>query len=472
MSIQHHFHCMNSNNPKIAVLFFVFLAMRALSVAVDWPELMISEVADGFIRPVDIQSPPNGSNDLYILEKAGRIRILIEGEALQEELFLDIDARVLGGNSTNSEQGLLGLAFHPDFESNGYFYLNYTHEKSTGGAETRVSRFSALTGNPRLSDTDSEHILLTVGQPFSNHNGGQLQFGPDGFLYIGLGDGGSGGDPMNNAQDSLSLLGKMLRIDVNGDDFPTNTERNYAIPVDNPFVGDSGVSDEIWATGLRNPWRFSFDSQTGDLYIGDVGQNSWEEVDFQPANSGGGENYGWRVKEGNHIFIDSPKLGPGTLTDPIWEVSHASGNCSITGGYVYRGLRYPRMSGIFFYTDWCSGRLWGLTQDEQEWAFQELDDTDFRIVTFGEDASGDLYIADQNSGTIYKLTDTVELGNNWAGFEILDNPSGWVNTENWMGWVQVDFAPWIWNGNLQKWIYIEEENITEEGGWLFIPKPQ
>lgn len=337
----------------------------------------------------------------------GRIRILLSGIVFQTEVFLDIDDRVEGGTSDFSEQGLLGLDFDPDFESNGYFYLNYTHFKSAGGVETRISRFSTLAGNSRLADADSELILLTVDQPFPNHNGGQIQFGPDGFLYIGLGDGGSGGDPLNNAQNPQSFLGKMLRVDVRGDDFPTEDERNYAIPASNPFVGDGGVSDEIWALGLRNPWRFSFDGQTGDLYIADVGQSSWEEVNFQVVNSGGGENYGWRVFEGNHDFNDSLGLGPGTLTDPIWEVGHVGGNCSVTGGYVYRGNVYPRMNGVYFFADWCSGRIWGLTLDVGAWVFEKLADTDFNIVSFGQDGQGNLYFTDQGVGKIFKITDSV-----------------------------------------------------------------
>lgn len=469
-----YFHFGMKLNPiTTLVLLLIVMSGQALTAAVDWPEPVIKEVASGFIRPVDIQSPPNGSNDLYILEKAGRIRILLGGQDLQTEVFLDIDERVEGGTSEFSEQGLLGLAFDPDFDSNGYFFLNYTHEKATGGTETRISRFSTVVGNDRLAEADSELVLLTVDQPFSNHNGGQLQFGPDGFLYIGLGDGGAGGDPMNNAQDPQSLLGKMLRLNVKVDDFPADNERNYAIPASNPFVDDESVRDEIWALGLRNPWRFSFDGLTGDLYIADVGQNEREEVDFQPATSGGGENYGWRVFEGIQAFEDSLGLGPGSLREPVWDVGHTGGNCSITGGYVYRGNQYPRMSGIYFYADWCSGRIWGLTMDEGEWVFAELADTDFSFVSFGQDAQGNLYFADQSAGRVFKITDSVgiDVRDNWAGFPVINNPPGWANTGDWMGWVQVDFAPWIFNDSLQQWLFIEEEDITENGSWVFMPRP-
>ena len=369
------------------------------------PVLQFVEVATGFNEPADIQSPADWTNRLFIVEKSGVIRILKDGVVLSTP-FLDISDRA---RDHSSEEGLLGLAFPSDFGSTGRFYVNYTHGASSSERKTRISAFSIQGSNSYLADPSAEDVILSFGQPFSNHNGGQLQFGPDGYLYIGTGDGGSGGDPRNRAQDSTELLGKMLRIDVNGDDFPGDPERNYAIPSDNPYVGDASVLDEIWAMGLRNPWRFSFDRSTGELYIADVGQEDWEEVNVQAGDSVGAKNYGWRVYEGNnHLFNDSLGLGPGVLTHPVTEYVHASGNCSIIGGYVYRGVRFPRMQGFYFYGDFCTGRIWSLNNDGGIWNSAELLDTAFSISTFGEDEYGNLYFADLAGGCIYRLFDTVE----------------------------------------------------------------
>ena len=249
------------------------------------------------------------------------------------------------------KRGLLGLAFHPDYENNGYFYLNYTGS----GGDTRVSRFS-VSSDPDVADANSEVVLFIQDQPEANHNGGNLEFGPDGYLYIGLGDGGGFDDLDNNAQDTSQLLGKMLRIDV-------DNGNPYGIPDDNPFIGPDGIPDEIWAIGLRNPWRYSFDALTGDLWIADVGQNIWEEINKQPASSAGGENYGWRCYEGDVSFNTSGCAPIENYVFPVYDYSHANNNCSVTGGFVYRGNEMPEHYGKYFFCDYCSGTFWTLTED-------------------------------------------------------------------------------------------------------------
>ncbi len=330
---------------------------------------------------------------LFIVEQPGVIRVVEgRGPAANSSVYLDIKGQVTYGG----EMGLLGLVFHPNYAQNGYFYVNYTR---TVGAnlETVISRFQ-VTADPDLADPSSELILLQVAQPYSNHNGGSLNFGPDGYLYIGLGDGGAGGDPGNRAQNGAELLGKMLRIDVDG----TAPGKNYAIPADNPFIGAPAL-DEIWAVGLRNPWRASFDRLTGDLYIGDVGQNLWEEIDFQPAASPGGQNYGWRLKEGNHCYIPEQGCDPGGLTDPIFEYSHSEG-CSVTGGYVYRGPSIPALQGYYLYADYCTGEISALHSDGQgAWQNYSVTKIDKYLPTFGEDNAGELFLAQREAGTIHSL---------------------------------------------------------------------
>ncbi len=260
--------------------------------------------------------------------------------------FLDISDRVESGSS---ERGLLSVAFHPDYAENGRFFVNYTNKDG----DTVISRFQ-VTADPNVADAATETILLTIPQPFPNHNGGQLQFGPDGYLYVGMGDGGAAADPQGNGQNEGTLLGAMLRLDVDG----VSAEANYAVPADNPFINSEG-RNEIWATGVRNPWRFSFDRLTGDLFIADVGQNIWEEVNFQPANSSGGENYGWDIMEGMHCFSDDACDSSGTVL-PIYDYQHENGRCSITGGYVYRGQQFPALTGNYFFGDYCTGEIWAL----------------------------------------------------------------------------------------------------------------
>jgi glucose/arabinose dehydrogenase len=290
---------------------------------------------------------------------------------------------------------LLGMAFHPDYLDNGYFYVNYTN---TSG-HTVIARYQ-VSANANVANSSSAQILLTINQPYSNHNGGHIAFGPDGYLYIGMGDGGSAGDPQNYAQNPQNLLGKMLRIDV-------NQGTTYGIPDSNPFVGDSSTLPEIWAIGLRNPWKFSFDRETGDLYIGDVGQNVWEEINFQSASSTGGENYGWRCYEADVAYNTTGCQGAATYEAPIGAYNHSSpySFCSITGGVVYRGSNYPAMQGIYFFSDYCDGDIYSLTFDGSGWNDTELFSSNAGIVAFGEDATGEVYVVN-NSGTIYRLQDT------------------------------------------------------------------
>ena len=330
-------------------------------------------VANGLDRPVDLQPDPLGR--LWIVEKLGHIHLFQNGQLDIDTPFLDIEDRV---NDESNEMGLLGLALHPNFSQNGYFYVNYTGARG----DTFISRFTA---GENSVDPNSEVILLRVKQPYPNHNGGTMNFGPDGYLYMGLGDGGSGGDPEGNGQSLDTLLEKTLRIDV-------DSKEPYAIPSDNPF----GV--EIWAFGLRNPWRMSFDSATGDLYIGDVGQGDWEEVDIIPAGSRGGENFGWDHREGAHDFEGG---GPADMIDPIAEYSHSEGGCSVTGGYVYRGAM-PEWNGIYLFGDYCRGIVWGLIRSGETWQKQLLFDTNFAITSFGQDTNGEVYILD-NDGGVYRL---------------------------------------------------------------------
>jgi glucose/arabinose dehydrogenase len=301
--------------------------------------------------------------------------------------FLDIVGEV---DSQHTEQGLLGLAFHPDYAKNGLFFVNYIDLSGN----TVIVRFHVSADDPNRADPTSELDLLHVEQPYANHNGGGLAFGPDSYLYIGLGDGGSGGDPAGNGQNLQTLLGKMLRIDVDHGEA-------YAIPSDNPFANGGGLP-EIWAYGLRNPWRFSFDRLTGDLFIADVGQDAWEELDVIPAGTPGGMNFGWNYYEGNHPYKNQPPSGEG-FTFPAAEYSHTEG-CSVTGGYFLRGADLPEWQGIYFYGDYCSGTIWGLARDGQgNWQAKNLFSSAFQITTFGMDEAGEIYLADYRSGTLLEL---------------------------------------------------------------------
>ncbi len=348
--------------------------------------LNLRPVVEGLEQPVVVAHAGDGSGRLFIAQQRGEI-LVFDGRELLSMPFLDLSGFV----STGTEQGLLGLAFHPEYETNGLFFVNFTNVSG----DTQIVRFT-VSLDPNVADPASAVPVLSVDQPFANHNGGQLAFGPDGKLWIGLGDGGSAGDPGNRAQSGNTLLGKILRIDV-------DQGLPYAIPMDNPFVSDPAVRDEIWAVGLRNPWRFSFDRLTGDLFIADVGQNAWEEVSFEPATGPGGRNYGWRRMEGSHCFNPGSNCSDGSLVLPILEYSHSDG-CSITGGYRYRGTEMPDHSGKYLYGDFCSGRIWGGVESAETgtWTATDLLDSELSISTFGEDEHGELYVAD-HTGTLYRM---------------------------------------------------------------------
>jgi len=354
----------------------------------EWPQIHLDSIANGLERPLHITHTGDESNRLFIVEQKGRIRIFKNNQLL-EDPFLDIADKIRSGG----EQGLLCVVFPPEYAASGYFYVNYTR---LSDGRTVISRF--YLSNVDQADMNSEEILLTVEQPYGNHNGGQMAFSPnDGFLYVGLGDGGSAGDPQNNAQNKGTLLGKILRIDTESGDFP------YRIPADNPYIHDDQLLPEIWALGLRNPWRFSFDRQTGDLYIGDVGQNEREEIDYQSASSRGGENYGWNILEGSQCY--TPPSGcspPADYSGPVAEYGHDQG-CSVTGGFVYRGDKYPFIQGIYFYGDFCSGNIWGLRWTEGSWEKALLLETNLSISTFGEDEQGELYLVDIAGGTLHRI---------------------------------------------------------------------
>ncbi|MBM4258960.1 MAG: DUF11 domain-containing protein [Deltaproteobacteria bacterium] len=368
------------------------------------PTITLTRFLGGFRSPVHITHAGDGSQRLFVLEQEGVIRI-VKNQTLVATPFLDIAARV----GCCGERGLLSVAFPPNYANKGYFYVNYTNNEGT----TVISRYR-VTSNPDEANPNSEEVLLTVEQPFSNHNGGQIAFGPDGFLYIGMGDGGSGGDPQNNGQRTDTLLGKLLRIDVESGAKP------YAVPATNPFVQNRNYRSEIWALGLRNPWRFSFDRQTGDLYIGDVGQGVYEEIDFQPKASPGGENYGWKIMEGAHCF-NSSSCNQSGLTLPLVEYDHSQG-CSVTGGVVYRGQQFPRLQGLYFYGDFCSGNLWGHRSTFGSRQNTRLLDTALTISTFGEDEAGEVYVADYGTGDLYRITDPEPVSGADLAVSLADAP--------------------------------------------------
>jgi glucose/arabinose dehydrogenase len=345
-----------------------------------------AQVASGLILPVDIQNAGDGSGRLFVVEKRGIIRVIKNGKLLQTP-FLDIRSRV---DSRGIEQGSLGLAFHPKYASNGLFFVNYIDLNGN----TVVASFRVSADDPDRADPASGVDVLNVRQPYSNHNGGGLAFGPDGDLYIGLGDGGSERDPQRTGQNLQTLLGKMLRINV-------DAGVPYTIPPDNPFAVQGG-QPEIWAYGLRNPWRFSFDRATGDLYIGDVGQDAWEEVDYVPAGTAGGMNFGWSYYEGNHPYQDQPPADA-IFTSPAAEYSHDYG-CALTGGYVYRGAALPEFRGVYLFGDYCTGTVWGLIHSgAQSWQMQVLFETRTKLTTFGVDEAGEVYLVDYDSGSLYRL---------------------------------------------------------------------
>ena len=365
--------------------------VEALSTGLDPNKMKFQMVASGLNQPLLLTNAGDGSGRAFIVERAGRILVLKKGSVLPTP-FLDIHLIV---NSSGDEQGLLALAFHPAYESNGKFYIVYTNQNNT----LVLSQFTRSGTNPDQANPGSQIQLLTIAHPtFQNHNGGTLAFGPDGYLYWSTGDGGSGGDPNNNGQNLGSLLGKILRLNV-------NAAPPYSIPPSNPFYNNPSpsVRKEIWAYGLRNPWRISFDRLTGDLWIADVGQNRREEIDFQVAGGAGGENYGWRVMEGSLCYLPSSGCDPSGKVLPVTEYDHSVG-CSVTGGYRYRGSNYPSLSGHYFYADLCSGILFDLYRNAQNsWVSSQLSDTPYVVSSFGESETGELYLIDYNAGKVYQI---------------------------------------------------------------------
>lgn len=388
---------------RVSILFFLLPI-----IAFAQPDLVVEEFAIGFTRPSEITNA--GDERLFLSEQGGKIYILSpEGEEFPTP-FLNISDRV---DASNSESGLLGIAFPPDYCTSGVFYVNYTPTLS-GQLHTRVSRFSVDPDDENLALANSEEVVMEFEQPHSNHNGGHIEFGPDGYLYIGTGDGGLWDDLGNRAQNIMNPLGKMLRIDV-------STEP-YTIPADNPYANDDFGLDEIWSYGLRNPWKFAFDSESGDMYIGDVGQNEIEEVNYEPFGTVGGRNYGWRCYEGDEEFNMSEC---GSITDatfPFHQFVHTNqGNgsrCSVTGGRVYRGASYPSLQGKYIYTDYCSDEYWVAGFDGEEWDIFYGEELGPGIVSFGEDVWGEMYAVSGSPGRVYKIKDT---SGDWLGHIFMDS---------------------------------------------------
>jgi glucose/arabinose dehydrogenase len=350
----------------------------------------LESIDEGLSEPLAVVNAGDGSGRLFIAEQGGRIQVVHDGQ-LSAEPLLDIGDRI----SSGGERGLLGLAFHPDFPDDPRLFVNYTDRNGN----TVVSSFAIDLGNPGEADPGSETPILGIEQPYANHNGGALAFGPDGFLYVSTGDGGSGGDPHENGQSLGTLLGKILRIDID----TTDGDRAYSIPADNPFVGRDGARAQIWLTGLRNPWRLSFDRLTGDLWIGDVGQNAWEEVDVARAGTGGGANFGWNRMEGSHCFRPSDGCRTDELVLPVTEYSHDEG-CTVVGGNVYRGTEESLLVGGYLFADYCSGSIWAIDPASDGPTEPTLvADTGATLSSFGEDEDGELYATDLASGQLYRV---------------------------------------------------------------------
>lgn len=420
----------NRQGPLLlaAILGLAALPLAALPLAADPPDdLELVQVVGSTPNPVGVRHAGDGSGRLFIIDLVGRIRVY-DG-VNPPTMFLDIVGPVQGGG----ELGLLGLAFHPDYENNGFFYVNYTESTTPPNDcpnnadcnwNTVIARYSVSAGDPDVADPSSAVRLLTINQDYSNHNGGNILFGPDGYLYIGMGDGGSGGDPQNRAQSMDTLLGKMLRIDVDidgvGDPPDCDSAGNYQVPADNPFTETAGACDEIWANGLRNPWRWSFDRYAGDMYIGDVGQNTWEEVSFEAWASEGGMNFGWRCYEGNNPFNTNGCGAPSQYDFPIIEYDQRIGvRQAVTGGYVYRGPTIGGLQGRYVYADYNSGEIWIAVPDGLgNWTSTLWEDGTLRISSFGEDENGELYVIDLGGDSIYRFnSDSSIFGD---GFETMD----------------------------------------------------
>lgn len=386
---------------RMHLLFHLWAALAALLVIIlastTWlivaaqesPQIDLGLIVDGLDQPLFMVQPDDGTDRYFIVEKGGSMLVLADGK-LQETPLLDLRDAV----SSGSEQGLLSMALHPDFASNGRFFVDYTDTEG----DTRVVEYTVSAKDPNVADAASAREILFVGQPRANHNGGLLTFGPDGFLYIGLGDGGGQGDPDGNAQDISTLLGSILRIDV---DHLTDGKA-YGIPADNPFVAVKGAAPEIWVYGFRNPWRFSFDRVTGDLYIADVGGFRFEEIDLLPAGEGGGANYGWSLMEGPECTDGGSDCQDDSLVEPVYAYQHDRG-CSISGGYVYRGEAIPALQGVYLFGDYCSGLIWGLAGDGQDgWSVSAPFESGLTISSFAENLDGELFVIDLN-GAIYQI---------------------------------------------------------------------
>jgi glucose/arabinose dehydrogenase len=423
------------------------------------PKIQLANYVSGYIRPVDITHC--GDSRLFIVEQDGVIRII---DSLGNKLstpFLDINAKV---NSSGNEQGLLGLAFHPEYAQNGWFYVYYI--KNGGVGDTRVARYTRSATDPNVADPNSELTIIEATQPYSNHNGGCIKFGPDGYLYISIGDGGSGGDPQNNGQKKNTLLGKISRIDINS----SSVAGNYTVPADNPFVNDPAYRPEIWSLGWRNVWRFSFDRLTGDMWLGDVGQNAREEIDFEPANTGG-RNYGWRCLEGNQTYNNSGCLPSSNFTPPAYTYVNPSIGCSVTGGFIYRGAKYPDLYGVYLFADYCSGRVWGTRRNtDGTFTTNELANLgDYEFSAFGEDRDGELYVALLSSGKIQKVTElcsTFQIETTAIDSVNCDGPNGLVQVATTGGTGNINYA-WS-NGetgtNLIAYLYPGTYTVTATSG--------
>lgn len=405
----------------------------------------------GFDAPLQVTNAGDGSDRLFVVERAGRIRVIEDGD-VQEEPFLDVTALV---TSDSGEQGFFSVAFHPDYETNGYFYVSFTAQPD--GANT-IARFQVSEADPNLADPASMKTLFAIPDENDTHNGGGLAFGPDGYLYVGTGDGGGQSDPNKNAQNRGRLLGKILRVDV---DVPSGSSAPYAIPPDNPFVDDDSARPEVWAYGMRNPFRLSFDSETGDLYIGDVGDGKWEEVDFQPAGSQGGQNYGWPLTEGKDCFPPGRDCDMAGITLPIIVYSHDDG-CSITGGTVYRGDLAPSARGRYLFADWCSGLIWSAQQDSDgEWRDSRMIESGLMVTSFGADEAGVLYVTDMAGGGLHRLSFLRESSD--LSLSSLDphganaGESGFTLTVRGAGFTED--AVVLWDGKQRETTYVSDSEL-------------
>ena len=382
------------NGDDIVDILDLALVARDLGLLAPQPlsEMRVERVFPklAFRDSTNLLQPDDGHDLIFVTEQAGRIRVFPNNhQAVQSNIFLDISDRV---SDASNEEGLLGLAFDPDYRNSGYFYVYYS---AANPRRSVLSRFAVSQDDPNVAVRNSEFVVMQVLQPYGNHNGGQLAFGPDGYIYIGLGDGGKRADPHGNGQDKSTLLGSILRIDVGG----VSDAQNYRVPSDNPFVGVPGARDEIWAYGVRNPWRFSFDPETGSMWLGDVGQDKWEEINIVKK----GLNYGWNIMEGRHCFSPRTNCAEAGLQLPVVEYPNPTSGCSVTGGYVFRGRGMPSLLGAYVYGDFCSGKIWGLRYDgESVTEHMLLVDSSLFITSFGQDMDRNLYVLSRDMG-IYRL---------------------------------------------------------------------